>query len=184
MKVDQREFTVNELQYAIRSARREDAANLSATRLQIDGETENLDRERGEAYIDEAGFIDIIENDSTSETSLFLVAEADGQIAGFSRCAGNALKRTSHQVEFGVGVLKEYWGYGIGRELLKQSLQWADTAGVKKITLKVLETNEKAVLLYEKHGFEVEGVLKADKLLRDGHFYNTVLMGRIKESSV
>ena len=181
MKIDQKEFTVRELEYVIRPARREDAASLSATRLQIDGETENLDRERGEAYIDEAGFLELIEEDNASETNLLLVAEADGRIAGFSRCAGNALKRTSHQVEFGVGVLKEYWGHGIGKELLKQSMHWADTNGIKKITLKVLETNGKAILLYEKHGFEVEGTLKADKFLRDGNYYNTVLMGRIKQ---
>lgn len=175
-------FTVNELHYSIRSARVEDAASLSKVRLQIDGETENLDRERGEAYIDEAGFIELIEEDSASDTNLLLVAEADGRIVGFSRCAGNALKRTAHQVEFGVGVLKEYWGYGIGKELLKQSLHWADTNGIKKMTLKVLGTNEKAIQLYQKHGFEVEGILKADKFLRDGNYYNTVLMGRIEES--
>ena len=180
VKIDQKEFTVNELQYVVRSARTEDAAGLSEARLQIDGETENLDRESGEAYIDEAGFIEIIEEDSASETNLFLVAEADGRIVGFSRCAGNTLKRTSHRVEFGVGVLKEYWGYGIGKELLKQSIHWGDTNRIKKITLKVLETNEKAIRMYEKLGFEVEGVLKADKLLRDGNYYNTVLMGRIK----
>lgn len=29
------------------------------------------------------------------------------------------LKRFSHKVEFGVCVLKEYWGYGIGKNLLK-----------------------------------------------------------------
>lgn len=181
MKIDQKEFTVRELKYVIRPARREDAASLSKARLQIDGETENLDRERGEAYIDEAGFMELIEEDTASETNLFLVAEADGRIAGFSRCAGNALKRTSHQVEFGVGVLKEYWGWGIGKELLTQSVHWADTNGIKKMTLKVLETNEKAILLYEKHGFAVEGVLRADKLLRDGNYYNTVVMGRIKQ---
>lgn len=133
MKRDKKEFSVNGLHYVVRSARREDAASLSVTRLQIDGETENLDRERGEAYIDEAGFIELIEEDTASETNLFLLAEADGQIAGFSRCAGNALKRTSHQVEFGVGVLKEYWGHGIGKELLKQSMHWADTNGIKKL---------------------------------------------------
>lgn len=170
----------NGFDYIIRTAQVSDARVLSEVRLQIDGETENLDRERGEAYIDEAGFKQIIERDALSSANLFLVAEAAGKIVGFSRCQGNSLKRTSHQVEFGVGVLQDYWGYGIGKNLLKRSIGWADSNHIKKITLKVLETNEKAVLLYKKCGFEVEGILREDKLLSDGKFYNTVLMGRIK----
>lgn len=177
-------FSINEFHYIVRSALANDAQILSEVRLRIDGETENLNREPGEAYIDEAGFKRIIEEDSTSSNNLFLVAETGGQIVGFSRCAGNTLKRTAHQVEFGVGVLKDYWGYGIGKNLLKESIDWADTNQLKKMTLKVLETNEKGIRLYEKCGFEVEGILKEDKLLSDGKYYSTVLMGRIKQKTL
>ena len=111
----------------------------------------------------------------------FLVAEANGEIVGFSRCEGNKLKRTSHKVEFGICVLKAYWGFGIGKNLLIESIQWADANRIKKINLAVLETNEKAIELYKRYGFEVEGVLKNDKLLSDGNFYSTILMGRVKE---
>lgn len=180
MRVKEKVFIVTELHYRIRSALIEDAQTLSEVRLQIDGETENLDREQGEAYIDEKGFKQLIEEDTGSSNNLFLVAEVDGHIVGFSRCAGNTLKRTAHQVEFGVGVLKDYWGYGIGKNLLKESIDWADTNQIKKVTLKVLETNKIAILLYEKYGFEVEGVLKKDKLLSNGKYYSTVLMGRIR----
>ncbi|WP_442852677.1 hypothetical protein [Bacillus sp. J33] len=56
--------------------------------LQIDGETENLDREKGEAYIDESSFKRIIKYDAESFTNLFLVAEVAERIVGFSRCEG------------------------------------------------------------------------------------------------
>lgn len=46
------------------------------------------------------------------------------------------------------------------------------------MTLNVLETNKQAIDLYEKSGFEIEGVLKNDKVLSDGKFYSTVVMGR------
>ncbi|WP_226670002.1 GNAT family N-acetyltransferase [Metabacillus litoralis] len=162
----------------IRSAKEMDAKKLSQLRLQIDGETEYLDRERGEHYIDESGFKMIIKDDTDSENNLFLVSEVDGAIVGFSRCVGNTLKRTSHKVEFGVCVLKEYWGYAIGKNLLKESLNWADQNGIEKVNLSVLETNDKAIKLYKKHGFEVEGILKKDKLLSDGNYYHTIIMGR------
>lgn len=181
MRVIQKEFYVNNLRYIVRSAFEEDAKNLSEVRVQIDGETENMDREKGEAYIDEAGFKQIIKVDTESSRNLFLVAEVNERIVGFSRCEGNRLKRTSHRVEFGVCVLKEYWGYGIGKNLLQQSINWADSNGIKKITLNVLETNYKAIELYKKYGFEVEGILKKDKLLSDGNYYNTILMGRLHD---
>ena len=179
MIVNSREYKVRNLHYKVRSALLEDAQALAELRLQIDGETENLDRVKGEAYIDEEGFKDIIKIDSESLNNIFLVAEVSGTLVGFSRCEGNELKRSSHKVEFGVGVLKDYWGYGIGKNLLEKSVNWADANNIQKITLNVLETNEKAISLYKNSGFKIEGVLQKDKLLSDGNYYNTLLLGRL-----
>lgn len=182
MIINQKEFNVNELNYTIRSAIESDAKNLSELRLQIDGETENMDREKGEAFIDQAGFEKIIETDTNHPRNLFLVAEMDGRIVGYSRCEGYELKRFSHKVEFGLGVLKDFWGYGIGKNLMKETISWVDTNGIKKIVLKgVLETNEKAIGLYKSLGFEIEGLMKKDRILSDGKYYNTYMMGRFKE---
>ncbi|XOK63038.1 N-acetyltransferase family protein [Paenibacillus elgii] len=181
MLTNTQEFYINGLNYTIRSAMEKDAGQLSEVRLQIDGETENMDRERGEAFIDPAGFEQIIKTDTEKPRNLFLVAAVQDRIVGFSRCEGVYLKRFSHKVEFGVCVLQEFWGYGIGKNLLKESITWADANGIKKMTLNVLETNDKAVELYKKLGFEVEGLLKNDKMLSDGNYYNTIVMGRFNE---
>ncbi|WP_079526251.1 GNAT family N-acetyltransferase [Halobacillus hunanensis] len=179
MRIHAKEFQKSNLSYIVRPAITKDAENLSQVRVEIDGETENLDREKGEAYIDESGFRSMIKDDTDGNHNLFLVAEVKGEIVGFSRCEGSNLKRLSHKVEFGVCVLKEYWGYGIGKNLLQESVCWADSNAIKKIALTVLETNGKAIDLYKKFGFEVEGVLKKDKFLSDGNYYNTVLMARL-----
>lgn len=52
MRINKQDFIVNGLTYTVRSAIDKDALALSELRLQIDGETENLDREKGEGYID------------------------------------------------------------------------------------------------------------------------------------
>ncbi|PLR99258.1 GNAT family N-acetyltransferase [Bacillus sp. T33-2] len=184
MKINKQEFNVNGLNYIVRSAIESDAKHLSELRLQIDGETENLDREPGEAFLDSQAFEQIIKTDAESPRNIFIVAEAHGRIVGFSRCEGTDLKRLRHKVEFGVGVLKEFWGYSIGKNLLKESIAWADSNGIKKISLHVLETNDKAAKLYEKFGFEIEGILKNDKFLSDGRYYNTIVMGRINNDSL
>ncbi len=178
MKINSKEFIANEKKFLIRSAIEKDAKELSALRLQLDGETENFDRERGEAFLDTMDFSNLIQADSIAPKNLLLVAEMNEKIVGYSRCEGSPLKRLAHRVEFGVGVLQEYWGYGIGKHLLHTSLEWATSSGVKKMTLQVLETNRPAIYLYEKSGFEIEGILKKDKLLSDGNYYNTIVMGK------
>ncbi|MBX4383891.1 GNAT family N-acetyltransferase, partial [Mycobacterium tuberculosis] len=83
---------------------------------------------------------------------------------------------------FGVAVKKQYWGQSIGKSLIQEMLQWADQKGIRKVTLQVLETNRKAIALYERLGFIVEGELKDDKKIGD-IYYSTILMGRRNESN-
>lgn len=182
MIINNKEFFVNGINYTVRSATPEDAKELSDLRLQIDGETENLDREKGESFIDEAGFERLIVTDCVNSKNLFLVAVVNDQIVGFSRCEGNQLKRLSHKIEFGVCVLKAYWGHRIGKHLLSESIVWADSNHIQKMTLHVLETNDKAINLYQKLGFETEGILRKDKLLSDGKYYNTIVMARFNNN--
>lgn len=181
MIIPKQDFEANGITYTIRSASATDAKELSALRVQIDGETEFLDREPGEAFIDAPGFEQLIRADSEKKRNIFLVAVVEDRIVGYSRCEGSQLRRFYHKVEVGVCVQKEFWGYGIGKTLLKQSMAWADSNGITKITLNVLETNDKAITLYKKLGFEIEGILKNDKILSAGKYYNTIVMGRCRE---
>jgi ribosomal protein S18 acetylase RimI-like enzyme len=178
MKINKQEFHSKGLIYTIQSATARESEALSYLRAQIDGETENMDREKGEAFMNACDFEQLIHSDAASSSNLFLIAIVKERIVGYSRCEGINLKRFHHKVEFGVGVLKDFWGYGIGKNLLIESISWADSIGIKKMTLNVLETNQKAIDLYKRYGFEVEGILKKDRYLSDGKFYSTVVMGR------
>lgn len=71
MKINQQEFNVNGETYIIRSAIHKDARALSEIRLQIDEETQNLDREKGEAFIDVQGFEQLIKTDTENKRNLF-----------------------------------------------------------------------------------------------------------------
>lgn len=176
-----RVFQKKGLRYRVRLATRADAEELSAIRLKIDGETEHLDREAGEDFLTAADFMRIIDEDQAEARNLFLVCEINQQVIGFLRAKGNRLKRTNHKVDFGIAILKEYWGYSIGQQMLVSMIDWADSTGIRKIALQVLETNESAIALYKKLGFEVEGILKEDKYLSNG-YQNTLVMGRIKQN--
>lgn len=164
----------------IRCAEQSDANELSKIRVDIDGETEFLDREQGEDYLSDSNFEEMIHNDLIADRSLFLVAEVNEKIVGYARCIGKKLSRYMHQADFGICILQQYCGQGIGKDLIKYILEWSDTVGIEKITLSVVETNMSAISLYKRFGFVQEGLLIKDRKHRDGNYYNTVIMGRFK----
>ena len=179
MIIENKRIEGNGLTWILRCPTKYDAIELSKLRVQIDGETENLDREYGESLLTPEDFEKLIYEDSLAEKNIFLVAEVKGKIVGFTRCEGNKLSRFRHKAEFGICVLKEYWGHGIGKVLLENILMWADTVGIEKISLTVVQTNTKAIQLYKRYGFVEEGLLIKDRIHKDGNYYNTVIMGRL-----
>lgn len=177
MIVENKRIDGNSLTWILRCPTKNDAIELSKLRIEIDGETENLDRESGEGLLTPKDFEKLIYEDSISEKNIFLLAEVKGKIVGFTRCEGSKLSRFRHKAEFGICILKEYWGYGIGKVMIENILMWADTTGIKKISLTVVQTNTRAIQLYKKYGFVEEGLLINDRIHKDGNYYNTVIMG-------
>lgn len=57
-----------------------------------------------------------------------------------------------------IAVLPEYRGKGIGNILVENMIEAARLMDVFNMTLEVRVTNESAIKLYEKHGFERSGV--------------------------
>jgi hypothetical protein len=71
------------------------------------------------------------------------------------------VEKTRHVRVLGMLVVKGYRGMGIGTKLIAYALEWAKSQmGVEKVVLGVFSNNRRAFRLYEKFGFEVEGVKK------------------------
>ncbi|MCR4939788.1 MAG: GNAT family N-acetyltransferase [Treponemataceae bacterium] len=89
---------------------------------------------------------------SSNETEL--VAVIDGKIAGTAgiEAVGNKYK-VKHRAEFGISVLKEYWGLGLGKALTMACIQCARDAGYDQLELNVVAENERALSLYRTLGF-------------------------------
>jgi RimJ/RimL family protein N-acetyltransferase len=120
---------------------------------------------------------EFIESALKRENALFIIAEVDGKIVGNLNFSGGVRQRIAHVGEFGVSVLKEYWGNGIGEELIKYLINWSNTVGIiRKINLRVRTDNTRAISLYKKLGFLEEGILKRDFFI-NGEFYDSLLMG-------
>ena len=62
---------------------------------------------------------------------------------------------------FFIAVAKPYWGNGVGQFLMETMIDWANhTPTIRRLELTVQARNERAVHLYQKFGFDIEGTKK------------------------
>lgn len=160
----------------LRKAEISDAAQLIEYLNIIGGESDFLTFGPGDFGRSVEAEAEFIENALKRKNALFLVAVANGKIIGNLNFSGGSRERTSHTGEFGVSVLKDYWGMGIGEELIRYLINWSRGSGIRKINLRVRQDNLKAISLYKKLGFTEEGIVKRDSLI-GGKFYDSLLMG-------
>jgi RimJ/RimL family protein N-acetyltransferase len=103
------------------------------------------------------------------------VAEYDGGVVGRLSLARDSHPASVHVADLGLMVAAAHRRRGIGRLLLGQAVEWARETGVEKLELHVFPHNEPAIKLYERFGFEREG-LRRDHYRRGSGFVDAVLM--------
>lgn len=89
-----------------------------------------------------------------SNDEIELIATVGGKVvacAGIGKVGGK--DKVRHRAEFGVSVLKDYWGLGVGRALTAACIECAKATGYAQLELDVVEDNENAIALYRKMGF-------------------------------
>ena len=86
--------------------------------------------------------------------------------------------RNSHSAYLGgLAIHPSFGGKGLGLVMLKEILAYAKDKGFLRIELSVAAINEKAIRLYEKAGFEKEGVLRKYSYLKEENvFLDEVMM--------
>jgi len=87
--------------------------------------------------------------------------------------------RRRHVGSFGMGVKDSAHGKGVGSALLTAVTELADKwLNLKRIEITVYVDNERAISLYKKFGFEIEGESKA-YAFREGEYVNVFHMARM-----
>ena len=77
----------------------------------------------------------------------------------------------------GITVLRKHWGLGIGTHLIENLITWARAGGIiRKINLRTRENNHRAIALYKRLGFVVQGTLTREFYV-DSEFYGSLVMG-------
>ena len=145
---------------------------------QLDHETKYMLYEPGERTKNITRIESLIEN-SVEGDDFLLVAEEDNKIVGYISAQKGGLNRIAHSAYIVVGILQNYRGKGIGTEFFKQLDNWAEEKKITRLELTVICENEVAKHLYEKSGFEIEGI-KRKSVLVDGIYLDEFYMAKIK----
>lgn len=166
-------------QLHVRAAQPEDAATLLAVFRRAADESDGLTRGSDEIASTVDEYSAFLAKCAASPTDLFIVAELAGRQIGFARLTGSILKRFRHEAMLGIAVLREAWGHGVGAALVRGLLGWADANAVVRVALEVAATNERAIRLYQSHGFVVEGRLRARRK-HGAQFVDNLVMARVQ----
>ncbi|HPG92249.1 MAG TPA: GNAT family N-acetyltransferase [Clostridia bacterium] len=143
----------------------------------LDGQTSFMLYEYGErpkTIVPQTNFIT-----AAKENRAFLQAAFDSEkIVGYLMANRGAAKRNRHSAYIVTGILPAYQGQKIGSKFFEKMIEWASKNEVTRLELTVVCANERAVSLYKKYGFEIEGV-KRNSLKFDGSYADEFYMSKI-----
>ncbi|WP_374966285.1 GNAT family N-acetyltransferase [Lysinibacillus sp. RS5] len=166
-----------EQQIKVRVAVEEDAATMLEIQKEVLAEEDFLITTVEEFQQTIDGQKEWIQAKLANERETIFIAQYEEKMVGWLMFQSPHRKRLAHTGTFGMMVLKEYRGLGIGKLLLEKIITWAEhNPYIQKISLGVFSTNERAIALYKKMGFVEEGRKINEIKLHDNEYIDDVLM--------
>jgi RimJ/RimL family protein N-acetyltransferase len=166
---------MKDLELTIRPAEVEDAESICELLDAVGAENVYLTTVPGESSLSQ---IKELIRQQSANRCLLLVGDDHGDIVGVLGFIGGVFKRTSHVVEIGMAIQRDSRNAGLGSTLLREGIAWARKKGFHRLELGVLSTNEQALALYKKFGFQEEGVRRSRYDI-DGAWVDEVLMSKL-----
>ena len=114
---------------------------------------------------------------------IILVAEETDEATGISRGLVGFLSTTpdwfgdDEGLRIVIGIREAYTGQGIGTRLFTALEAWARQAGVRRLHLTVETDNARALALYHKMGFQIEGQVR-NALQIQGRWFDDYIMAK------
>lgn len=163
----------------IRIASKEDAAELRAYAIALFGEHLPGIFRRPDPTLEEE--LQFIRSHQEQANSALFVAVDDGVIVGNLGFVGGTLEEERHAGTFGISVARGHRGQGVGTALLEALMEWAPTAGVRRIQALAWANNPRAIALYERMGFVREGICR-QAVISDGQPIDVVMLARLLDA--
>lgn len=151
----------------VRAIELDDHKNFNSLLKQIESESFFMlfdPEERKSSDADQKLFLEKL---SKSALSRIFVADKDNELVGFVFVSGEDINKKRHSRYLAMGLLKTHQGQKIGSALLREALEFCSASFAKRVELTVICVNQKAVSLYRKFGFDIEGVAKQSIHVQD-----------------
>jgi len=105
----------------------------------------------------------------------YLAAKVDGEFAGGATIEPKRGKE-SHIAVFGIYLKQQFRNMGIGTRLVQRIIEIARSKGFEIMELNVFSSNQRALHLYSKFGFEEVGRVKNGIKFSDGTYADEIHM--------
>ena len=109
-------------------------------------------------------------------TTLTVIAEVGGQIAGYAILHHNQVTWQRHLGEIRILVGPEYRSHGLGRKLAQEIFAIAHDIGLRRIVAQMTPDQKGAIATFEHLGFQPEALLSDFVIDRDGRTSDLVIM--------
>jgi putative acetyltransferase len=108
--------------------------------------------------------------------ALWVLEDSEGRVVG-----GLGLHESHARgvVSLGMSIVADARGAGGGRALMDAAMAWLAGSDLHKVELEVWPDNARAIALYERYGFEVEGLRRDHYRRRDGSLRSSLIMARL-----
>lgn len=117
---------------------------------------------------------------SCPEGSQLLAVSGDRVCGYFSYRLPTPLDSNSHVAELALAVHPDFQGQGVAQALMQEGEDWMRRLGKKKLSLRVMATNPKAIRFYEKLGFIKQAHL-VNEFFIDGKYVDDIMMYKMLE---
>jgi len=114
---------------------------------------------------------------SDFEHNIILLAMDSERVAGHMQVFVDSRSRFRGIGELFIYLHQDYQNVGLGKALMEAGIEEARRRQLHRIELTVVADNHRAVNLYEKVGFQREGVKRENFLGDDGKYHDEVSMG-------
>lgn len=171
-----------EQELLIEEAQAQDAASLAEALKQVQEESDFLTRDSDSFALSPEDAEVFITGQERKENAICLVAKLGDRVIGLLNVAAHSSESVNHIGQVFIAVQKEFQGYGIGSYLMEALLDWAEhTAVIRRLELDVQVRNERAVALYQKYGFTIEGTKKRGAKTKNGEFLDVYAMAKLMD---
>lgn len=158
MKYSQKILLKNGKEAWLRNGDASDGSAVYENYILTHGETDYLLFYPDENCFDPEKEAKFLEEKTKSPNEIEIIALVDDKVvgtAGITAIGKNCKVR--HRADFGIAILREYWGLGLGKALTKACIECAENAGYAQLELTAVAENTRAVSLYQSLGFEEFG---------------------------